>query len=118
LLYAGDQLMATHFGMRSQMIWHYWLPAYDRAMAKYSPGLQLILKMAEHAPSVGLRTIDLDKGRSLYKERLMNGGVVVAMGSVDRRYSRRIAQRAWRLRMAAAKSPLGPPMRRLMRWGT
>src|SRR5678816_1993574 len=72
LLYADDRLVAGHLGMRSRTVWHYWFPAYDAALAKYSPGLILLLKMAENAQSLGLRAIDLGKGLSQYKERLMN----------------------------------------------
>jgi CelD/BcsL family acetyltransferase involved in cellulose biosynthesis len=116
LLYAGNRLVAGHFGMRSRGVWHSWLPVYDTEMAKYSPGLILLLKMAAYAPSAGLHTIDLDRGGSLYKMRLMSRAIIVASGSVDRRYSRRIAQRAWNLRMAVAKSPLTASVRPLVRW--
>ena len=85
LLYAGDKLLAGHIGMRSRTVWHYWFPAYDPQFAKYSPGLLLLLKMAEHAPEVGLRTIDLGTGLTLYKRRLMNASISVAEGSVERR---------------------------------
>jgi CelD/BcsL family acetyltransferase involved in cellulose biosynthesis len=84
LLYAGDRLLAGHLGMRSRTIWHYWFPAYAPQFAKYSPGLLLLLKMAEHAPQIGLRTIDLGTGMTLYKRRLMNASVSVAEGSVER----------------------------------
>jgi CelD/BcsL family acetyltransferase involved in cellulose biosynthesis len=112
LLYAGDRLVAGHFGMRSRTVWHCWFPVYDMEMANYSPGLILHLKMAAHAPSAGLHTIDLDRGRSEYKTRLMSKAIVVAHGSVDRRYSRRIAQN---FRIAVAKSPLAAPARPLVR---
>jgi len=84
LLYAGDHLLAGHLGMRSRTIWHYWFPAYDPQFAKYSPGLLLLLKMCEHAPRMGLRTIDLGTGMTLYKRRLMNASVSVAEGSIER----------------------------------
>jgi CelD/BcsL family acetyltransferase involved in cellulose biosynthesis len=115
LLYAGDRIVAGHFGMRSRTVWHYWFPAYDRDMAKYSPGLNLILKMAAYAPSAGLQTIDLDRGNSLYKRRLMNAGITVTRGSVDRRYYG-LAQRVLRVRTGLAQSPFGPPVRWLRRW--
>jgi CelD/BcsL family acetyltransferase involved in cellulose biosynthesis len=83
LLYAGERLVAGHFGMRSRTVWHYWFPAYDPAMARYSPGLILLLKMAEHAPSLGLLTIDLGQGKTLYKDRLMNAAVPLASGTVE-----------------------------------
>jgi CelD/BcsL family acetyltransferase involved in cellulose biosynthesis len=84
LLYGGEQLLAGHMGMRSRTIWHYWFPAYDRQFAKYSPGLILLLKMAEHARQFGLNRIDLGTGLTLYKQRLMNASVSVAEGSVER----------------------------------
>jgi CelD/BcsL family acetyltransferase involved in cellulose biosynthesis len=84
LLYAGDKLQACHLGMRSRTVWHYWFPAYDPQFAKYSPGLLLLLKMAEHAPKIGLRTIDLGTGMTLYKRRLMSASISVAEGSVER----------------------------------
>ena len=82
LLYADDRLVAGHMGMRSRTIWHYWFPAYDPQFARYSPGLILLLKMAECAPSIGIRTIDLGMGMSLYKERLMNSSVSLLNGSI------------------------------------
>jgi CelD/BcsL family acetyltransferase involved in cellulose biosynthesis len=84
LLYAGKQLVAGHLGMRSRTVWHYWFPAYDRQFARFSPGLILLLKMAQHAEEQGLRCIDLGTGLSLYKRRLMNSSVSVAEGSVER----------------------------------
>src|SRR5262249_34318420 len=83
LLYAGDWLIAGHFGMRSRRVWHYWFPAYDPEAARYSPGLMLLLKMAEHAPVVRTATIDLGKGMSLYKERLMNSSLLLASGRLE-----------------------------------
>jgi len=116
LLYAGDRLVAGHFGMRSRAVWHYWFPAYDAALAKYSPGLILLLKMAEQAPLFVIRTIDLGKGMGLYKERLMSGAVTVASGSVElpsllalRRGARR------KLRALALSSPLAGAAKRLLR---
>jgi CelD/BcsL family acetyltransferase involved in cellulose biosynthesis len=115
-LYAGGKLIAVHMGMRSRTVLHYWFPSYDEEMARYSPGLLLLLKMAEHAPSVGLRVIDLGKGMSLYKERLMNASVMLGSGSVELPSwvsFRRGVER--KLRTLVRKSPLGEPMRRVMR---
>ena len=116
LLYAGDRLVAGHFGMRSRQVWHYWFPSYDPEAAKYSPGLILLLKMAEHAPAIGVQIIDLGKGISLYKERLMNASALVASGSVELpswlASVRRSAER--NLRSLLANSPLREPMRRMI----
>src|SRR5206468_1304391 len=83
ILYAGNRLLAGHIGMRSRTVWHYWFPAYDTEFAKYSPGLLLLLKMAEHASALGLHVIDLGMGTSLYKDRLANRSVALASGSVE-----------------------------------
>ncbi|HLH52953.1 MAG TPA: GNAT family N-acetyltransferase [Verrucomicrobiae bacterium] len=84
LLYAGGSLVAGHFGMRSATVWHYWFPAYDRAFAKYSPGLVLLFNMARQAENLDLRSIDVGTGITLYKRRLMNFSVPVAEGSIER----------------------------------
>jgi len=106
LLYAGEKLLAGHIGMRSRSVWHYWFPAYDPQFAKYSPGLLLLLKMAEHAPNIGLLTIDLGTGMTLYKRRLMNASIFVAEGSVERTswlsFLRRARRKARQLMVGAA----------------
>ena len=83
LLYAGDRLVALHFGIRSETLLHSWFPAYDPQMKAYSPGLILLLKLAEHASSLGISTIDLGKGMYEHKQRFMNASVPVASGSVE-----------------------------------
>src|SRR5262249_27317546 len=57
LLYAGDRLIAGHFGVRSQTVLHYWIPAHDPVMATYVPEMNLILNIAKYGFTVGLRTI-------------------------------------------------------------
>jgi CelD/BcsL family acetyltransferase involved in cellulose biosynthesis len=79
-LYAGDRLVAAHMGMRSQLVWHYWYPSYDREFARYSPGLLLLIEMARNAERLGVRVIDLGKGVAPYKRRLATGAVCVAEG--------------------------------------
>ena len=121
LLYAGDKLVAAHFGMRSATIWHYWFPSYDPAFSKYSPGVMLLLKMAEAAPAMGIHTIDLGCGEHSYKERLMNGFIATAKGSVElpglvtasRRILTPVRKFPFKVRCWASKTPLGAVARRL-----
>jgi CelD/BcsL family acetyltransferase involved in cellulose biosynthesis len=117
VLYAGDRLIAGHLGMTTPTVWHYWFPSYDPEFSRYSPGLVLLLKMAEYVPSLGVRVIDLGKGMMLYKQRLMNSSVDVACGSIElpswlafRRSARR------RFRALVSGSPLAGPARRAVRW--
>jgi len=81
-LWAGGELVAAHLGPRSRSVWHYWFPAYSRRFARYSPGLILLLEMARHAASLGIRRIDLGRGDALYKQRLRSGCLWVAAGTV------------------------------------
>jgi CelD/BcsL family acetyltransferase involved in cellulose biosynthesis len=84
VLSAGGEPVAVHLGLRSATIWHSWLPAYDPARARYSPGTILLTEMAKAAPELGLTAIDLGKGDALYKSRFANGAVTVASGVVER----------------------------------
>ena len=76
------QPIAMHYGLRSQSIWSYWTTVYDRTWREYSPGLLMLLMMAEAAPRLGLSFIDLGMEDFLYKRRLMNASVPVAAGVV------------------------------------
>jgi CelD/BcsL family acetyltransferase involved in cellulose biosynthesis len=116
VLYAGDRVVAMHMGIRSSTVWHYWFPAYDPALARYSPGLALILKMAESAPSLGIEAIDLGKGEARYKLGLMSGAVPLAEGRVDLPSLGTAAARMRRTaRSLARRTALGAPARRLVR---
>jgi CelD/BcsL family acetyltransferase involved in cellulose biosynthesis len=117
-LYAGDRIAGLHMGLRSSSIWHSWFPAYDLDLATYSPGLILLLKMAESAQSLGIRTIDLGKGEAEYKRRFMSGSVALAEGRVE---LPSLAAATLRFRHAmrplARRASLGAPARRIARRG-
>jgi CelD/BcsL family acetyltransferase involved in cellulose biosynthesis len=83
-LWAGDLLLAVHLGLQSGATLHYWLPAYDRSFARYSPGLVLLLHLVREGPALGIDLIDLGKGREPYKERLADRGVRVGQGVAER----------------------------------
>jgi CelD/BcsL family acetyltransferase involved in cellulose biosynthesis/ubiquinone/menaquinone biosynthesis C-methylase UbiE len=82
-LWAGETLLALHFGMRSDRVLHYWFPAYDPTFAWTSPGTLLLVRLAAEAAKMGLRTLDLGKGRAPYKERFRSSAVPLAEGLVD-----------------------------------
>jgi CelD/BcsL family acetyltransferase involved in cellulose biosynthesis len=95
VLYAGDQVAAVHFGMRSDTIWHYWFAAYNHDLQRYSPGLIILLEMLKAAPALGIRTITLGQGDEAYKLRYATGSTPVASGSVDCRLTRRLTNAIW-----------------------
>jgi CelD/BcsL family acetyltransferase involved in cellulose biosynthesis len=84
-LYSGEEMIAAHFGLRSDLGLACWLPAYDPSLARYSPGLLLHLRMADAAATAGLRYVDLGKGDEVYKQSLKTGDLTVGEGSVHRR---------------------------------
>lgn len=96
-LYAGDQLVAAHLGMATDQVLHWWFPAYDRDLGRYSPGLVLIYIMAQQANDFGIQRIDLGKGDEDYKFRIASHVDQVAEGCVDALRSRQFLRRSWRV---------------------
>lgn len=84
-LYADGQCIAAHFGLRSRDVWHWWFPCYEDSFSRYSPGLLLLYRLAEHAAAAGLRHIDLGKDLSRYKRNFMTGAIRVGAGCLSRR---------------------------------
>ncbi len=82
-LWVREELAAVHLGMRSAKAWHYWFPAYNQDLGRYSPGIILLLKMAEAASSIGIEAIDLGKGDLRYKQQFASDSVSVAEGTVE-----------------------------------
>jgi CelD/BcsL family acetyltransferase involved in cellulose biosynthesis len=115
-LYLGDTLVAAHFGMRSGRVVHWWFPAYDAELSKYSPGAQMLLELAGAAASLGCERIDLGAGEEPYKLSFMSGSLAVAIGSVDRRPATRTARRLWHhtkrwVRGSSFRAPASVPWR-------
>jgi CelD/BcsL family acetyltransferase involved in cellulose biosynthesis len=84
LLYAGRDIIAAHFGIRSHGLLHSVVFSYNPTFASYSPGLMLFVALAESAADIGVRRIELGGGGYRYKRLLANDGVPVAGGTVDR----------------------------------
>ncbi len=82
VLRVDDRIVAVHMGMRSRAVMHYWFPAYDPDLAKFSAGITLLLRMVRAAAELGIKTVDLGKGDSQYKQRLMTGAVALSEGLV------------------------------------
>jgi len=82
-LYAGDTLVAAHFGMRSASVLHYWFPWYATAFAEFSPGLILLAGCAREAPVSGITSIDLGRGEQAYKLRFATGHIDLCEGAIS-----------------------------------
>ncbi len=117
VVYAGGEIAAAHMGMRSQSLWHYWFPVYDEKFSKYSPGLLLLVRMAQAANGLGIRHIDLGKGESVYKNRLSNSGYDLTEARFAQNDFRSVAAIALgKLRDSARRSAWSGPLKRLYRW--
>ena len=81
-LWAGDDPIAAHFGMRSDKVLHWWFPVYSSAHAWASPGLLLLLHLARYCAEQGIGMIDMGKGSEGYKLRFQTGGVALAEGAI------------------------------------
>jgi CelD/BcsL family acetyltransferase involved in cellulose biosynthesis len=82
-LYAGDQLAAVHLGMRSRSALHYWIPTYNPALGKYSPGSMILLETARAASEIGVTRLDMGAGDERYKNRFKSGFLMLGFGSVN-----------------------------------
>ena len=116
-LHVNDRLAAVHLGMRSTRVLHYWFPAYDRELGKYSPGMILLLKLAQAAAERGMTRLDLGKGDEEYKQSLASGNTLVAEGAVDSRPLSKSLRTGWRSARDWVKaSALGESAKTPVRW--
>jgi len=72
VLYAGDTWVASHFGIRSRRVLHYWFPVYNPELREFAPGRLLMKYMCEAAGAEGIRCIDLGGGDSQAKRDVGN----------------------------------------------
>lgn len=84
-LYAGDKLAAVHLGLRNESVIHLWFPAYAPELEDYSPGLILLLQLAQEAAARGVVRLDLGRGTERYKTNFKSGDLVIAEGAIDLR---------------------------------
>lgn len=82
-LHVGDRLLAVHYGMRCRGVLHSWFPAYDKEFYKFSPGLILLINIAQRCEELGIERIDLGRGNEQFKKSLMTGAIQVAEGAAE-----------------------------------
>ena len=98
-LYAGETLVAGHFGIRQGAVFHPWIASANPDLAAVSPG-QLFLSHAIRAmPTLGLTIYDLGPGHDHYKRpyasvrRELATGLALAAGARGRMAG--AGERAW-----------------------
>lgn len=81
-LYAGEHLVALHLGLQTRRVLHVWFPAYLTDFERYSPGLVLLLRLAEEVASQGVQRIELGPGEERYKQNFKSADAPVYEGLV------------------------------------
>jgi CelD/BcsL family acetyltransferase involved in cellulose biosynthesis len=71
-LRAGDQWIASHFGLLGNGVLQYWLPVYNPDYARYAPGRLMSLALIRESQSIGYRFFDNGEGDSDEKRKLAN----------------------------------------------
>ncbi len=89
VLWAGETVVAAHFGMVERGRLHYWFPAYDPEFAQYSPGTALFTELVRASTKNGIDCIDMGYGEQPYKQKQTATATQVAFGTItDSRWHR------------------------------
>ncbi len=120
-LRVNDQVVAAHLGIRTSTCLHYWFPAYDNEVSRYSPGQILLYQMAVKCEEQGIGRIDLGKGDDSYKDSFASGATEVWTGTAELSTARRLmrtsmhSMKSW-LKQSRFRSALQLPKRMLRQW--
>ena len=116
VLWAGDEMIATHFGMLSKDILHYWFPVYDPRFSKYSPGTELLLSAAREASKTGVTKVDLGYGDDVYKFKFANGREQLSCGRITTSsFDFKVARHRYHVRKKLKEIPMKPLAKSLLR---
>lgn len=94
VLWAGEQLVAGHFGLRERNMLHYWFPVYDFDYSRYSPGTALFIHIIRACEAAGVERIDFGYGELPYKSKLCNAESRMLEGICTQSVTRRL-QSQW-----------------------
>lgn len=112
VLRADDRVAALAVCLRGPGAWHWWFPAYDRRLAEWSPGMILLLRVAEAAARAGVPRLDLGTGDAFYKRRLATATVELSAGTIAASPALRAATGFRRHLVAATRrTPFAEPLR-------
>ncbi|GAA2573149.1 GNAT family N-acetyltransferase [Actinomadura fulvescens] len=84
VLYAGDEPVSSHFGLRNGHVMAGWFPAYDLRFGKYSPGMIGHVHLARGCAGHGITEIAMGRGGKEFKEGLTSREIPIAEGRVAR----------------------------------
>lgn len=81
-LYAGDRLVAGHFGLQAGEIYHPWLASTDPELGDYGLGHVFLMQAITAMPALGLSTYDLGPGHEHYKRLYARSTRQVGVGDI------------------------------------
>lgn len=100
-LYAGDQLVACHYGLQTRDSLHLWFATYDWQWRYYQPSMVMFLHLLRNVPDEGVAQVDFGRGQQPYKLRLCTDMVPMWEGVVSRPV---MLGQAWSATLAAINS--------------
>jgi CelD/BcsL family acetyltransferase involved in cellulose biosynthesis len=102
--------------MMTNDILHYWFPAFDPEFSKYSPGTELLTRVAQAACSQAISKVDLGYGDGLYKYKFCNGRQSVSCGRVVfNRLAFQLAKQQYEIRQRLKGIPMKPLAKSMLR---
>ena len=113
VLWAGENPAAVSYSIRSEQMAHVWFIGYNETFSNYSPGLILILKLAEQFAAEGITQLHLGPGEERFKTSLATDEVAIAEGTIGAsRFSTFWLDACKNMRLGMKNSPL----RSVIRW--
>jgi CelD/BcsL family acetyltransferase involved in cellulose biosynthesis len=101
--YAGDRLVAAHFGIRSDRTLYYWFPAFNPEFGKYTPGGLLIYFLLQNLNAIRCDVLDFGPGGEKYKEYFSNSTIPVHRGFVELPSILNLGRATWRYAHSVAR---------------
>jgi CelD/BcsL family acetyltransferase involved in cellulose biosynthesis len=119
-MYAGNRLVAAHFGIRSGRTLFSWFSGFDAEFARYSPGFHLHMLILQHMEKIGSDVLDLGPGGEKWKMIFANAEVKVGRGFVELPSILNFGRATWRsmhgnLRKSQVARSLVRPVMRMLR---
>jgi CelD/BcsL family acetyltransferase involved in cellulose biosynthesis len=116
-LYAGGALVAGHFGVRLNGVYHPWIASTNPAYGEWSPGQIFFMRAIAAMPELGLHRYDLGPGHDHYKGAYALSQIQIGDGTATAStMAGRVASSldgAWNLAGARGAGPVGKLRRRI-----
>jgi CelD/BcsL family acetyltransferase involved in cellulose biosynthesis len=115
-MWAGDELVCAHFGMQTDTTLHYWFPIFDHRFSQYSPGTEMMMRVAHECCQRGIDKLDLGYGDDPWKFKFCNANTKVLYGQVNfSPFEMKMAKTRYVVRNKLKEIPLKPLAKSILR---